>query len=49
VSAGLKNWPDSVQELTKPVPCTGAAEATIAGDLIGIDSKSWRVACSFGV
>jgi len=38
VSAGLKNWPDSVQELNKPVPCTGAGEATIAGDLIGIDA-----------
>jgi len=32
VSAGLKNWPDSVQELNKPVPCTGAGEATSACD-----------------
>lgn len=37
LSGGLQDWPDWAEELSKPVPCTGAGETTIGGTVIGIE------------
>ncbi len=49
LSGGLQDWPAWAEELSKPVPCTGAGETTIGGTVIGINAPQVEKAYDFRI